>query len=108
MPDVFVPVDTSEYSTYYRDLTAKGITNQYVIGYVDKNRKSISRQFPTIRDFDNGFVVGDYSVPSLTDDTTAYVGVASHGNLPDQNSRLGFSSFRVDGLLSPGLSILIR
>ena len=59
MPDLYVPIDTSEYSTYYRDLTAKGITNQYVIGYVDKNRKSISRQFPTIRDFDNGFVVGD-------------------------------------------------
>ena len=59
MPDLYVPIDTSEYSTYYRDLTAKGITNQYVIGYVDKNRKSISKQFPTIRDFDNGFVVGD-------------------------------------------------
>lgn len=59
MPDLYVPIDTSEYSTYYRDLTAKGITNQYVIGYVDKNRKSISKQFPTIRDFDYGFVVGD-------------------------------------------------
>lgn len=59
MPDLYVPIDTSEYSTYYRDLTAKGITNQYVIGYVDKNRKSISRQFPTIRDFDYGFVVSD-------------------------------------------------
>ncbi len=59
MPDLYVPIDTSEYSTYYRDLTAKGITNQYVIGYVDKNRKSISRQFPTIRDFDYGFVVND-------------------------------------------------
>ena len=59
MPDVFVPVDTSEYSTYYRDLTAKGITNQYVIGYVDKNRKTISKQFPTVKEFDNGFVVTD-------------------------------------------------
>ena len=59
MPDLYVPIDTSEYSTYYRDLTAKGITNQYVIGYVDKNRKSISKQFPTIRDFDYGFVVSD-------------------------------------------------
>ena len=59
MPDVYVPVDTSEYSTYYRDLTAKGITNQYVIGYVDKNRKSISKQFPTVKDFDNGFVVSN-------------------------------------------------
>ncbi len=59
MPDVFVPVDTSEYSTYYRDLTAKGITNQYVIGYVDKNRKNISKQFSSVKDFDKGFTVTD-------------------------------------------------
>ena len=59
MPDVFVPVDTSEYSTYYRDLSAKGITNQYAIRYVDKNRKTISKQFKTIKDFDNGFNVTD-------------------------------------------------
>ena len=59
MPDLYVPVDTSDYSTYYRDLTAKGITNQYVIGYVDKNRKSINKQFQTVRDFDRGFVVTD-------------------------------------------------
>ncbi len=59
MPDVYVPVDTSEYSTYYRDLTAKGIINQYVIGYVDKNRKAIARQYKTVKDFDNGFMVSD-------------------------------------------------
>ena len=59
MPDVFVPVDTSEYSTYYRDLSAKGILNQYSIKYVDKNRKAISKQFKTLADFDNGFVVSD-------------------------------------------------
>ena len=57
MPDVFVPVDTSEYSTYYRDLSAKGILNQYAIKYVDKHRKSIAKQFGTVNDFDNGFVV---------------------------------------------------
>ena len=59
MPDVFVPVDTSEYSTYYRDMSAKGIINQYVIQYVDKNRKSIAQQFATVKDFDNGFTVTD-------------------------------------------------
>lgn len=59
MPDVYVPIDTTEYSTYYRDLTAKGIPNQYVIGYVDKHRKSISKQFQTVKDFDRGFVVSD-------------------------------------------------
>ena len=59
MPDVYVPVDTSEYSTYYRDLSAKGITNQYAISYVDKNRKSLSKQYKTISDFDKNFVVTD-------------------------------------------------
>ena len=59
MPDVYVPVDTSEYSTYYRDLTAKGIINQYAISYVDKNRKSLSKQYKTVKDFDHGFTVTD-------------------------------------------------
>lgn len=59
MPDIFVPVDTTEYTTYYRDLTAKGIINQYVINYVDKHRKDIAKQFKTINDFDMGFDVND-------------------------------------------------
>ena len=67
MPDVYVPVDTSEYSTYYRDLSAKGIINQYVIKYVDMNRKSISKQFKTLKDFDNGFIVSDEMMKDLID-----------------------------------------
>jgi carboxyl-terminal processing protease len=59
MPDVYVPIDTTEYSTYYRDMSAKGIINQYVIQYVDKHRKGISKQFATLNEFDNGFVVTD-------------------------------------------------
>ena len=59
MPDVYVPIDTTEYTTYYRDLMAKGITNQYAISYVDKNRKSIAKKYKTVNDFDNGFVVSD-------------------------------------------------
>ena len=59
MPDVYVPVDTTEYSTYYRDMSAKGIINQYAISYVDKHRKAISKQYKTLKDFDNGFVVTD-------------------------------------------------
>jgi len=57
MPDIFVPVDTSEYSTYYRDMVAKGIVNQFVIGYVDKHRSSIKSQYPTVMDFDARFNV---------------------------------------------------
>ena len=67
MPDVYVPIDTTEYSTYYRDLSAKGIINQYSIKYVDKNRKLISKQFKTLQDFDNGFVVTDEMMRELID-----------------------------------------
>ena len=37
MPDEFVPLDTVEYTKYYRDIMAKGIFNRYVISYVDKH-----------------------------------------------------------------------
>ena len=59
MPDVYVPIDTSEYSTYYRDMTAKGILNQFAIKYVDQNRKQLNKRYKTIQDFDRDFVVTD-------------------------------------------------
>ena len=55
MPDKFVPVDTSTYTTYYRDVVAKGVLNRYVQDYVEKNRKSILAKFPTEDDFATGF-----------------------------------------------------
>lgn len=59
MPDVFVPVDTSEYSTYYRDLVAKGIVSQFSINYVDKHRKQLKKRYADIRAFDKEFELSD-------------------------------------------------
>lgn len=59
MPDVFVPVDTSEYTTYYRDVVAKGVVNQYVIDYVDHHRNEIKKQYATAQDFDRGYEVNE-------------------------------------------------
>ncbi len=55
MPDVFVPVDTTEYSKYYRDLVAKGIVNQYCIDYVDRHRKELLKKYASVSDFDHDF-----------------------------------------------------
>ena len=55
VPDIFVPLDTTEYSVYYRDMMAKGIINQYAIDYVDRHRKDIERDYPTLEDFDRKF-----------------------------------------------------
>ena len=65
MPDVFVPVDTTEYSTYYRDLSAKGILNQYAIKFVDKERKAITKRYATVKEFDEGFVITDEMIRDL-------------------------------------------
>lgn len=57
MPDIFVPIDTTGYSDYYRDLTAKGVINRFAISYVDDNRKALKKQFPDEQSFLDGFTV---------------------------------------------------
>ena len=59
MPDVFVPVDTTHWNTYYRDLVAKGIPNRWTVTYVDVNRKSLLRRYPSLDDFDTAFELTD-------------------------------------------------
>jgi carboxyl-terminal processing protease len=46
MPDLFVPVDTSNYSVYYRDLMAKNVITSFCSEYIDNNRKSLLAQYP--------------------------------------------------------------
>ncbi len=56
-PDRFVPLDTTEFTKYYRNVVAKGIINRYVIKYVDQHRKEIKHTYKTDTDFVNGFQV---------------------------------------------------
>lgn len=67
MPDVFVPVDTSMYSTYYRDLMAKGVINTFVLKYIDSNRAELHRQYPTEDDFHKNFLVDDNLLDRLVE-----------------------------------------
>lgn len=59
MPDVFVPIDTSEYSKYYRDLLAKGVINQFTIDYVDHHRAELKAKYKNVADFDRRFNLTD-------------------------------------------------
>ncbi|MDO4319634.1 MAG: S41 family peptidase [Bacteroidales bacterium] len=51
MPDVFVPADTSRYSSYYRDLVAKGVIIKYTLNYIDHNRKALVAEYPDEESF---------------------------------------------------------
>lgn len=65
MPDEFVPIDTTEYSKYYRDLLAKGTINRYVVTYVDNNRKLILKDYKNIDKFADDFIVSDEMLSEL-------------------------------------------
>lgn len=65
MPDAFVPVDTSYYSTYYRDLVAKAVINRYTLAYVDEHRSRLRREWPTADAFVGGFKVSQAMIDSI-------------------------------------------
>lgn len=55
LPDVFVPLDTSQTSELNTDLIRKGIMNSFAITYTNKRRKKLSKDYPTVESFANGF-----------------------------------------------------
>ena len=57
MPDYFVPIDTSSYTNYYRDVISKGIFNQFILNYEDRNRSVISSKYPDFMKFNTHFEV---------------------------------------------------
>lgn len=57
MPDVFVPFDSTRYSDYYSDLIRKLALNDFVISYIDKNRKVLSKKYPSIEVYNSRFQV---------------------------------------------------
>lgn len=64
-PDVFVPLDTTAFTKYYRDVTAKGVINQFAIKYVDDNRKSIQKLYKNDSEFVKRFEVTESMLGNL-------------------------------------------
>lgn len=51
MPDIFVPLDTSEITDYFRDLIQGGHVNSFSLEYVDKNRDKLLATYPSFDAF---------------------------------------------------------
>lgn len=66
-PDKFVPLDTTEFTNYYRDVTAKGLINSYVIKYVDQHRKELKNQYKNDDNFNKEFTVTPQMLQELYD-----------------------------------------
>ena len=59
MPDIFVPIDTSRFTNYHRDIVAKGVLNKFCINYIDQNRKPLKANYPDVTQFIDHFIVTD-------------------------------------------------
>ena len=59
MPDIFVPLDTTKYSTLYNEIVRKGIFGSFVADYMENNRESLKRQYITFEDFESKYIITD-------------------------------------------------
>jgi carboxyl-terminal processing protease len=59
MPDIFVPIDTSEITDYFRDLVQGGHVMSFSLEYVDKHRDKMLASYPSFADFKSKFVLDE-------------------------------------------------
>jgi carboxyl-terminal processing protease len=59
MPDIFVPLDTSQFSTYFQDLQRKNAFFDFILNYVDNSRSQFKKEYPDLEAFKKNFQVSD-------------------------------------------------
>lgn len=59
MPDIFVPLDTSDNTLYFSQIIRKGLDNTFVLNYVDENRASLKKMYKTGDEFVANFKLAD-------------------------------------------------
>ena len=65
-PDIFVPLDTTRYTRYHRELAAKGIIIQQNLRYVDQHRKELKKEYPSFDKFKQEFQVPQELLDRIT------------------------------------------
>ena len=59
MPDIFIPLDTSKYSTFYNELARKGIFGGFTMDYMETHREEMKAKYPTFEDYKQNFNIDD-------------------------------------------------
>ncbi len=59
MPDVFVPIDTTLYTDYHRNLVAKGVILKVTMQYIDRNRNQLLSTYKKFDTFNERFEIDE-------------------------------------------------
>lgn len=65
MPDYFVPLDSTQYTAFHRQLVAKNIVMDYDLKYMDSHRKQIKKQYPDFAEYLAGYEVPQQLIDSI-------------------------------------------
>ena len=68
MPDYFVPLDTTKYTRFHRQLTAKNIVLNSSLKFIDKNRKELKKRYPVFDDFIVKYEVPQSQIDGIIDE----------------------------------------
>lgn len=59
MPDFFVPIDTTLYTDWHRNLVAKGVVIRSTTGYIEQHRQELKSKYKDFNAFNKKFAIDD-------------------------------------------------
>ena len=65
MPDIFVPLDTTAYTPFYRALSRNNFINEATLRYADEHRKELKKRYKDFSDYADGFQVPESVIDSI-------------------------------------------
>jgi len=65
LPDIFVPLDTSENSNYFSEMLRTGVNNDWVMEYTNVNRAALLEKYPTITDFTSRYELPENALSDM-------------------------------------------
>lgn len=70
MPDIFIPLDTTRFTAYHRNVVAKGAFNKTIVEFIEKNRSALEKQYGSFENYQKVFDVDDQLLTSLVENAT--------------------------------------
>ncbi len=67
LPDIFVPLDTSENSNYFSEMLRTGINNDWVMNYTNAQRAALLEKYPDIKSFVANYNLPENALPEMID-----------------------------------------
>lgn len=67
LPDIFVPLDTSENSNYFSEMLRTGVNNDWVMNYTNAQRAPLLEKYPDIKTFTAKYELPDNAMTEMID-----------------------------------------